>query len=60
MLQPLIWLHCLTDEKQNVSSAFCPAAAQTILEDEVDDPVYQVGPLAHRAADETLLTWMLL
>lgn len=39
----------MTDDKHNVSFAFCPASAQTILEDEVDDPVYQVGPGAHRA-----------
>lgn len=29
-----------------MSSAFCPTITQTILEDEVDDPVYQVGPQA--------------
>lgn len=27
----------------------CPSTVQTILEDEVDDPVYQVGLWAHRA-----------
>lgn len=31
-------------KKQNVSSAFFLTSVQTILEDEVDDPVYQVGP----------------
>lgn len=49
----------MTDKKHNVSFAFCPTYAQTILEDEVDDPVYQVGPWAHRPRNQTLLTWML-
>lgn len=39
-----LWILNITDVKQNVSSAFCPKPTQTILEDEVDDPVYQVGP----------------
>lgn len=32
-----------------------PPPAQTILEDEVDDPVYQVGPSANAALDTALL-----
>ena len=46
-------------KKQNVLSAFCPKPPQTILEDEVDDPVYQVGPQTHRYGTWTLLILML-
>lgn len=34
----------------------CPKPPQTILEDEVDDPVYQVGPWTHRSGSQSLPT----
>lgn len=52
-----LWILKITATIQNVLSALCPKTAQTILEDEVDDPVYQVGLWAHTARPKHSWLW---